>query len=67
MTDDDYYEYVYNSVSPIDQKIMEWASGKGGKTYSNMEIAKMLHITPAAVSQRKAGIQKKLSMVRSLV
>ena len=65
--DDDYYEYVYNSVSPIDQKIMEWTSGKGGKTYSNMEIARKLHVTPAAISQRKAAIQKKLSMVRSLV
>ena len=27
---DDYYEYVYRSVGPIDQKIMEWASGKRG-------------------------------------
>ena len=67
VTDDDYYEYVYSSVSPVDQKIMEWTSGKGGKVLSNMEIARRLRITPAAVSQRKNKIQQQLSTVRSLL
>lgn len=66
-TPDDYYDYVYNSVSPIDQKIMDWTSGRGGKILSNSEIAQKLHISPPAVSQRKANIQKKLSEVSSLL
>jgi DNA-directed RNA polymerase specialized sigma subunit len=67
VTDDDYYNYVYASVGPTDQKIMDWASGRGGKIISNMEIAKRLRVTPAAVSQRKAKIQKLMSEVRGLV
>ena len=68
VTDDDYFDYVYGSVSPIDQKIMEWASGLHGKQQlSNTAIAAKLKITPAAVSQRKAKIQKMLADVRGLV
>ena len=67
VTDDDYYNYVYASVGPTDQKIMDWASGRGGKVISNMDIAKRLGVTPAAVSQRKAKIQKLMSEVRGLV
>ena len=68
LTDDDYYEYVYSSVGPIDQKIMEWSSGlHGGKVLSNAAIAAKLHISPAAVSQRKARIQMLLSDARGLV
>lgn len=67
VTDDDYYDYVYRSVGPIDQKIMEWSSGKNGKELSNKEIAERLHITPAAVSQRRAKIMNLMSEVRGLV
>lgn len=67
VTDDDYYDYVYRSVGPIDQKIMEWSSGKSGKELSNKEIAAKLHITPAAVSQRRAKIMNLMSEVRGLV
>ena len=67
VTDDDYYDYVYRSVGPIDQKIMEWSSGKGGKELSNKEIAAKLHITPAAVSQRRTKIMNLMSEVRGLV
>ena len=67
VTDDDYYNYVYASVGPTDQKIMDWASGRGGKVISNMDIAKRLRVTPAAVSQRKAKIQRLMSEVRGLV
>lgn len=68
VTEKDFFEYVYRSVGPIDQKIMEWSSGAHGQpALSNQEIAKKLHITPAAVSQRRAKILDKLSAVRSLV
>lgn len=68
LTDDDYFEYVYASVDPISQKIMEWSSGlHGARTLNNNQIADRLHITPAAVSQRKNRIQRLLSDARSLV
>ena len=67
VTDDDYYDYVYRSVGPIDQKIMEWSSGKSGPALSNKDIAAKLHITPAAVSQRRAKILNLMSEVRGLV
>lgn len=67
VTDDDYYDYVYRSVGPIDQKIMEWSSGKSGEPLSNKAIAAKLHITPAAVSQRRAKILNLMSEVRGLV
>ena len=66
-TDKDYYEYVYNSVSPLDQKIMEWTSGYKGKELSNNQIASKLHLSAGAVSQRKARIQELLGQVRGLV
>lgn len=66
-TDRDYYEYVYNSVSPLDQKIMEWTSGYKGKELSNNQIASKLHLSAGAVSQRKARIQELLGQVRGLV
>jgi len=68
VTDQDYFEYVYRSVGPIDQKIMEWSEGAHGEpALSGKEIALRLGITPAAVSQRKAKILKMLSEVRGLV
>lgn len=68
LTDADYYAYVYASVDPVSQKIMEWSSGlKGGRVLSNNQIADRLHISPAAVSQRKTKIQRLLSDARSLV
>jgi DNA-directed RNA polymerase specialized sigma subunit len=68
LTDDDYYEYVYRSVGPIDQKIMEWSSGKRGKKPLQVkEIAEKLHISPSAVSARRQKILDMLSEVRGLV
>lgn len=68
LTDDDYFEYVYSSVGPIDQKIMEWSSGRKGKpAISNNDIAARLHISAPAVSQRKGRIQQLMSDVRSLI
>ena len=68
LDDDDYFEYVYASVGPIDQKIMEWSSGKHGRPLlSNTAIAQKLHVTPAAVSQRRAKIMGMMSDVRSML
>lgn len=68
VTDDDYFEYVYSSVGPIDQKIMEWSSGKHGvKPLTNNQIAAKLKMSAAAVSQRKNRIQGLMSDVRSLL
>lgn len=66
-SDKDYYDYVYSSVSPLDQKIMEWTSGYNGKALSNNQIASKLHLSAGAVSQRKARIQQLLGQVRGLV
>lgn len=67
ISDEDYFEYVYASVSPLDQKIMEWASGYHKKPIlSNNEIAAKLGVSAAAISQRKARIQQLLSDVRGL-
>ena len=68
LTDEDYFDYVYTSVGPVDQKIMEWTSGLHGKPkLSNNNIAARLRISPAAVSQRKNRIQNMLSEVRGLI
>lgn len=68
VNDDDCFEYVYASVGPIDQKIMEWTSGKHGKPeLSNNQIAAKLGVSAAAVSQRKNKIAQMLSDVRSLI
>lgn len=65
LSDDDYFEYVYASVGPIDQSIMEWTAGKHGKQQlANQDIAMKLKITPAAVSMRKQKIQQMLSDIR---
>jgi hypothetical protein len=68
LTDDDYFEYVYASVDPVSQKIMEWSSGRhGAHQLSNNQIATKLRMSAAAVSQRKNKIQRMLSDARNLV
>jgi DNA-directed RNA polymerase specialized sigma subunit len=53
---------VYYSLNPTNQFIMEHTMGLyGAKPLSNSEIAKKLKISPGAVSQRKANIQKLLN------
>lgn len=67
LSDRDFYNYVYDSVQPIDKKIMQWTSGYSKKPLSNNQIAKKLKLSPGAVSQRKLKIQQKLSDVRGLL
>ena len=66
-SDKDYFDYVYDSVSPLDKKIMEWTAGYNKKPLSNNQIAAKLHLSAGAVSQRKARIQELLGQVRGLV
>lgn len=55
-------EFVYHSLPPRDQVIMEHSLGLFGKqTMSTGELARHLNITPSAVSQRKQKIQTVLS------
>ena len=52
---------VYYGLNPVNQFIMESTLGLNGqRVLSNQEIARKLKISPAAVSQRKASIQKML-------
>lgn len=67
ISDRDYYNYVYDSVSPIDQKIMEWSSGLGKKQLSNNQIAHKLGMSAGAVSQHKAKIQELMGRVRGVL
>lgn len=67
VTDDDYFDYVYRSVSPQDQLIMQYTAGKGKPMLSNNQIAQKLKLSPGAVSQRKAKINQMLSQVRGLL
>ena len=56
-----WHELVYGDLDPINQTIMEYTIGlHGQKRLSNMELARKLGMTPGAVSQRKASIQKLL-------
>ncbi len=58
---DGWVSFVYGSLAPIDQTIMEHTFGlHGRKQVSGQVLARKLGITPAAVSQRKARIQKTL-------
>ena len=53
--------YVYYSLDPTDQRIYEMVTGFGGSPiYKKAEIAKILKITPAAISQRVNKIAAKL-------
>lgn len=67
MSDKDFYDYVYASVSPTDKKIMQWTSGFKTEPLSNNQIAQKLKLSPGAVSQRKARIQELLSEIRGVL
>lgn len=54
-------DVIYQEVDPINKKIMEYSFGLfGSPMLSTTQIAARLRITPGAVSQRKAQIQKLL-------
>lgn len=67
LTDRDFYNYVYDSVPPIDKKIMQWSAGFNKAPLSNNQIASRLHMSPGAISQHKNKIQQLLGQVRGLL
>lgn len=67
-TDADYIDYTYRSMGPVQQKIMQWSLGlKGKPILSNAQIARRLHLSPGAVSQRRLKINNTLSAIRGLI
>ena len=64
---DAWLEVVYDSIPPMDQKIMEWSLGlHGHNQLSNKEIASKLSRSPGAISQRKAKIQQLIRQEETL-
>lgn len=60
-------DVVYQDLSPIDQKIMEFSLGmRGHKKLSNQEIAQRLGRSPGAITQRKIKIQQLLDQEQDL-
>lgn len=60
-------EIVYQDLSPIDQKIMEFSLGMRGQSkLSNQEIARKLGRSPGAITQRKMKIQQLLDQEQDL-
>jgi len=61
-TGDAWTEVVYSDLDPVNQNILEWTLGLHGQPQlSNQVIARKLRISPGAVSQRKAAIQRVLN------
>lgn len=59
--------YADMEASPINQLILEHTLGlHGKKQLSNQDIAKKLNLSPGAISQRKAFIQKQLEQETEL-
>jgi DNA-directed RNA polymerase specialized sigma subunit len=55
------HDYVYHDLDDIDKQIFQYRLGyRGGKVLPNQEIARRLNITPSAVTQRAARIQRRL-------
>lgn len=58
---DVWLDYVYYDLDDVNRKILDWKLGKHGQpVLRNIEIARRLGVTPAAVTQRAAKIQAKL-------
>jgi RNA polymerase primary sigma factor len=58
---DPWVDIVYSSLSPPQQKILEWTLGMHGEpVLTNQQIAKRLGVTPGAISQRRLKIQQEL-------
>ena len=60
-------ELLYHELDPTGQKILEHTLGLYGKpVLSNQDLARHLRLTPGAVSQRKAALQRKLDETADL-
>lgn len=59
---DPWRDYVYYDLDSKGRKIFEWTTGYGGsKILPKQEIARRLHMTPAAVSSRINTIMKRIN------
>jgi DNA-directed RNA polymerase specialized sigma subunit len=60
-------DFVYQSLSPIDQYILEHTMGLNGKKIiAKSEIAKKLKVSPGAISQRLRSIQEKINRISKI-
>jgi DNA-directed RNA polymerase specialized sigma subunit len=60
-------QVVHQDLDPIDQQILEMTLGMNNRRkFSNLEIAKALNRTPAAITQRKEKIQRLLDQEQAL-
>lgn len=60
----EYAEFLYHDLDPRDQVILEHAIGLHGKPpVSQKEVARMLGISPSAVTQRARRIQQQLDAI----
>jgi len=60
-------DYVYYDLDPSGRKIMEWSWGyNGAKVKPVRDIAASLKVSPAAVSQRRTTILKRLNEIENL-
>lgn len=58
---DDWVDAVYHDSDSIDKIVLQHKSGyRGAQILGNQQIAKLLNISPAAVSQRAARLQARL-------
>lgn len=65
--EDLWLQVVHQDLNPMDQQILEMSLGMNGRRkLSNLEIAKALNRTPAAITQRKMKIQSLLDQEQAL-
>jgi len=58
---DDWIDAVYHDLPEVDRVVMQYRTGyRGAPVLSNVDIAKRLRLSPAAISQRVSRIQAKL-------
>lgn len=58
---DEVHDYVYHDLDDIDKQIFQYRLGyRGGKVLPNQEIARRLNMSPSAVTQRAARIQRRI-------
>jgi len=59
--EDNWLEFVYHELAPMDKLILDYRLGRHGKAkLSNNEIAKKARMTPSAVTQRMSKIVARL-------
>ena len=65
--DTTWHDFVYHTLRPEDQLIMEYSHGMRQRpVLGTAEIAQLMRVTPAAISQRKKRIQDLLDQSQSM-